>query len=192
MNPREQNIFSALNVLVLVWRANKQMYPNHTEEEQHTLRITKEHIAIAGLTSPVFINTLNEFSTKGYLVAMNVFEDKYHPQIQELLADETYDKVIAAFQKVDTSEFIEKTKIAIADALEQTVPANMHIYREEVLNEDLDIKTILDLGRTIYQGDTPDVVSTIILSPFRSIERLLEKMNSGTLFDNVKDFNRIQ
>ena len=47
--------------------------------------------------------------------------------------------------------------------------------------------SLLELVREAYKGYTPDVVATLILSPFRSIERLLEKMNDGVPFDEVKD-----
>jgi hypothetical protein len=70
MSPREENILKTLNILVLVLRAQKQMRPSLSEEQQHTLKITKEHIAAAGLTIPVFINTLLELNRKGYLTGL--------------------------------------------------------------------------------------------------------------------------
>jgi hypothetical protein len=187
MTPRDQNVLNTLNLLVLLFRAQKQTYPALDEEQQHTLKITHEHIKIACLSIPVLLNTLVELNTKGYLFALSVFEEKYQPEIQKFLDDETYSKILDEVAKHDTSELVEKFKVAGVAMLHETLPANMSIPPEEFLKEELDMKMILDSAREVMRGYTPDVVATIVLSPFRSVERLLEKMNSGTLFDDVKD-----
>ena len=74
-----------------------------------------------------------------------------------------------------------------ADLLEKTAPANIRADREEVMKEDVSMTSLLEEFREAYKGYTPDVVSLIILSPFRSIERLLEQVNAGVSFDDVKD-----
>ena len=163
------------------------MYPKLSEELKHTLKITKENLASADLTIPVFINTLAELTRKGYLTALSVFEDKYHPEILKFLDDAEYAKTLKELEKIDTSAFIEKYKMAIADSLQETAPANVQGIREEILSEEIDIKTLLDTSREALQGYTPEVVSTVVLSPFRDIERLLEKMNDGIAFEAVKD-----
>ena len=67
MNPKEQNIINTLNLLVLLFRVRKQAIPKLTDEQQHTLKVTKEHLATAGIAIPVFINTLKTLDDKGYL-----------------------------------------------------------------------------------------------------------------------------
>jgi hypothetical protein len=187
MTPRDQNILNTLNLLVLVFRAQKQTYPALDEEQQHTLKITYEHIKIAGLTVPVFLNTLTELNAKGYLFALSVFEEKFQPEIQKFLDDETYSKILDEVAKHDTSELVEKFKVAGVAILQENLPANISIPPEEFLNEELDMKMILDSAREVMKGYTPDVLATVILSPFRGVERLLEKMNTGMSFENVKD-----
>lgn len=188
MSPRDQNILATLNILVLVFRAQKQMFPKLTDEQKHTLKITKEHLSIAGITSPVFINTLQELAQSGYLLAGNsVFESKYHDEILKVLDDEHYEKIQTELQKVDTSVLEEKLKVMAADMIEKTAPAYIPVDRAEVMKEEVSMTALLDGFRDAYKGYTPDVVSVIILSPFRSIERLLEQVNAGVAFDDVKD-----
>lgn len=188
MTPRDQNLLSALNILVLVFRAQKNKVPKLDLEQQHTFQITKEHIAQAGLTIPVFINTLQDLAKKGYLIdATSVFEEKYHPKLQEALSDEKYDEIQEAFRKLDIPEFQEKLKTVAADLIEKTAPAYIPVDRAEIMKEDITIPALFDKFRDVYKDHSPEMVSMIMLSPFRSIERLLEKLNAGIAFDDVKD-----
>jgi len=188
MSPRDQNLLAALNILVLVFRTQKHMFPKLTEQQHHTLQITKEHLLQAEISAPAFINTLQELANKGYLLAGNsVFESKYHAEILKVLDDTQYEKMQAELQKVDTSELEEKLKVFAADMLEKTAPAHIPVDREEVMSEDVSMTSLLEEFREAYKGYSPDVVSLIILSPFRSIERLLEQVNAGISFDDVKD-----
>lgn len=188
MSPRDQNLLATLNILVLIFRSQKHMFPRRSEEMQHTLQITKEHLAQARISAPVFINTLQELANKGYLLAGNsVFESKYHDEFLKVLDDTQYEKIQTELEKVDTSQLEEKLKVFAADLLEKTAPAYIPVDREEVMKEDVSMKSLLEEFREAYKGYTPDVVSVIILSPFRSLERLLEQLNAGVLFDNVKD-----
>lgn len=188
MTPRDQNILATLNILVLVFRSQKHMFPKRSEKMQHTLQITQEHLAQAGINIPVFINTLQELANNGYLLAGNsVFESKYHDEFLKVLDDVQYEKIQTELEKVDTSELEQKLKILAADMLEKTAPAYIPVDREEVMKEDVSMKSLLEEFREAYKGYTPDVVSVIILSPFRSVERLLEQVNAGIRFDDVKD-----
>ncbi len=186
MTPREQNILAVLNVLRLLFHARKQV-PHLKDEEQHTLRITYEHINLSALTVPVFLNTLTQLDSKGYLVGFYVFEQKAHPEIQKFLADENYEKVLNELANLDTTDFVEALNLAGTDMIEKTIPANIFIPKEVFLENDMNIKDVLDAARDAIKGNPPEVVATIVLSPFRSIERLLEKMNNGISFEDVKD-----
>jgi len=164
------------------------MFPKLTEQQHHTLQITKEHLLQSEITAPEFINTLQELANKGYLLAGNsVFESKYHDEFLKVLDDTQYEKIQAELEKVDTSELEEKLKVFAADLLQKTAPAYIPVDREEVMKEDVSMKSLLGEFREVYKGYTPDVVSVIILSPFRSVERLLEQINLGVPFDDVKD-----
>lgn len=55
------------------------------------------------------------------------------------------------------------------------------------MNEKVTIKDLFETTREVLKNHTNKDVSTVILMPFRNIERLLEKMNEGTTFDEVKD-----
>ena len=77
MSPRERSILETLHLLVLVFRAQKDLHPSWDELQKHTLQITTEHLELAKLSAPVFLNTLLELNKKGYLFAFSVFEKKY-------------------------------------------------------------------------------------------------------------------
>jgi|GEM_PF-2690322 len=187
MTPREQNILDTLNLLVLVYRSQKSTFPKLSEEQHHTLKITKDHLVSGNLNTAIFINTLHDLNKSGYLYALSVFEDKYHAEVMRLLDDTEFSKISNELEKFDSTDLMEKVKSGLADALIKNAPANIRIDRTEVMKEDLTLSDLLESAREIHKGYTPNMVSTVILSPFRSIERLLEKMNEGTSFDAVKD-----
>jgi len=187
VNPKERNLLDALNLLTLLFRARKQSIPKLNDEQQHTLTVTKEHLALAELSTPIFINTLKTLHERGYLMAVSIFEDKAHLVIQESFSDEKYSEILKEIEKVDTKEVQEKLKLGIADVLEKMKPANQQFDRDGFMNEKVTIKDLLETTREVLKNHTNEDVSTVILMPFRSIERLLEKMNEGITFDEVRD-----
>jgi len=187
VTPKEQNILNALNLLVLLYCAKKQQFPKLSEEQQHTLMITKEHLIKANLTLPVFANTLKIIDEKGYLYGVTIIEDKYHSEIQKFLDDDHYKKIIDEVDKVDLSEPMEKFKMQIGDYFEKKLPANYFFEKEKLKEEKLTFKDLLNNAKETLSGYNEQVISIIILMPFRDVERLLEKMNEGVNFDDIKD-----
>lgn len=186
MSPGEKNIFDTVNLLVLIFRTQK-FTPNLSPEERHTLRITREHLNIAGLTIPVFHNTLQELNAKGYIFALTVFEEKYQPEILKFLDNAEYEKISNELKVTDTTELDNVLKQVSLKILKEHLPPNIPVSEEELSAEDVNAASLLDYARDGLKGYTPDVISIVVLSPFRSIEQLLSKLNSGTPFVEIKD-----
>ncbi len=172
---------------MLLFRVRKQIIPKLTDEQQHTLKVTKEHLSTAGISIPVFINTLRTLDEKGYLVAVSIFEEKFHSEVQKFFSEEKYPEILKQIETVDTKELSEKLKVGIVEALEKKTPANHELDRVGLMNEEITLTSLLNDAHAVLADHTPEDISTIILMPFRSIERLLEKMNNGMKFDEIQD-----
>lgn len=187
MNPKEQNIINTLNLLVLLFRVRKQAIPKLTDEQQHTLKVTKEHLLTAEISIPIFINTLKTLDEKGYLIAVSIFEEKFHSEVKKFFSEEKYQEILKQIETIDTESLSEKLKVGIVDALEKKAPANHELDRAGLMNEEITLKILLGDARSVLADHTSEDISLIILMPFRSIERLLEKMNDGIKFDEIQD-----
>jgi len=187
MTPSEQSILKTLNLLTLIYRAQKQNFPKLTDEQQHTLQITKEHLATAEISIPVFINVLQTLGKKGYLDAVSVFENKYHEEIPKFFEEKSYAKSLEVIEGSGKNILTKDQKEAIADSIEKTMPPGHSFDRESFLNEEVKMTDMIEESRPYMENHTKDNISTIVLMPYRSIDRLLEKMNSGVKLDDVKD-----
>jgi hypothetical protein len=105
MKQNEENIFEVLNTLSLLRNSRKNHSPKLPEEEQNILIVTKEHIAMTGLTVSTFINTLNQIAKKGYLYAICIYEKKYHEQFKKLSEPEVYEKSWTSSQRANKTRF---------------------------------------------------------------------------------------
>jgi hypothetical protein len=186
MSPGEKNILDTVNLLVLIFRTQKSI-SDLSPEKRHTLRITNEHLNIAGLTIPVFHNTLQELNAKGYIFALTVFEQKYQPEILKFLDEAEYKRISDKLRATDTTELDNVLKQASLQILKEHLPANIHVSEEDLSAEDVSTASLLDYAREGLKGYSPDIISIVVLSPFRSIEQLLFKLNSGTPFTEIKD-----
>lgn len=187
MTPKEENLIATLNLLLLLYRAQKLSLLAVTEEQKHTLKVTKEHIALAGLTVPVFVNTIEILGKKGYLMAVSIFEEKLHAGMQEFYGTDQYQELIEVLKEKGNNSINTKARESIADAFEKIMPANVEFDREGFMKEEITLGDMLIGAKPLFDNHSSNDVSTIILMPFRSIERLLEKMNDGMKFDEVQD-----
>lgn len=186
MSPQDQNILEVLNLLTLLFRSQKQNNPRLSPEQQHTLKVTKEHLVSNGITIAVFINTLNILSNKGYLLSVAIFEEKFHSEIQDFYGDK-YPVVIEQLNKLDLTDVMQTAKEKMADAFEKMKPADYVFDRDEFIKSDLTFADLLQEVKPLYENHTSNDVAIVILMPFRSIDRLLNKMNQGIKFDEIQD-----
>lgn len=74
MTARDQNLLATLNILALVFRSRKHMFPDLTDQQQYTLQITKEHLAQAEITVPIL---LSEALSNSTLLDRNIVDIRY-------------------------------------------------------------------------------------------------------------------
>jgi len=187
MSPKEQNILDTLNLLVLLFHSRKTTLPRLSEEESHTLFVTKEHLEGAKISIPVFINTLEILATKGYLAYVPMHEQKMHDEINEFKNSPLYPETIDKIRQSTTEEQNTNLKTGIATIFENTIPKHMSYDKEGLMADPFTIADLFEQGLKLVSNQSERTISIIILMPFRSVERLLEKMNGGMKFDEVQD-----
>lgn len=187
MTPKNRNILDVLNLLTLLFRVRKQAFPKLSDEEKHTLTVTKEHLQGANLSIPVFINTLNILANKGYLTAVSIFEKEYHQKMRDAFVDDNYNLVLEELSKHGLDKLSNEQKIALGQSLEKIAPPQYKLDTDALLKTDISYKDFLDDAKIAFENHTDEDVSKIILFPFRDIDFLLEKMNDGMTFDEVQD-----
>jgi hypothetical protein len=119
---RDQDILLTLNLLVLRYQT-QQIYKNHwSAEKLNTLHITKEHVADAGLTIPVFLNTLEDIARKGYISNTPIPDQKARERIADVQAGKYNTLIEQELLKVDTPETQKKLKAGIATLMQKITP----------------------------------------------------------------------
>lgn len=187
MNHGDKNILDTLNLLALLLRARIQNNSALTEEQQHTLSVTQEHLTKAQISVPLFLNTLQTLGDKGYLIAVSTFEDDFRKQIGEALTEENFDKLLTEVERTDTGAVVQKIQEVARAYIDKIAPSNFKPDWSAEPLEEMTFASMLSDGREAMVNSSPDTVSTVIILPFRSIERLLEKINSGMSFNEVQD-----
>lgn len=187
MDQKDINLLDTLNLLTLLFRANQQKVPKLSEEEQHTLTVTKEHLDGAKIPIPVFLNTLKTLSDKGYLTALGVFENEYHQEIRNVFEEKQYSQIISKISDNGLNELSEAQKTALADGIEKMLPPGTNFDRKGFIQEGVTLKDILDDSRKVLKDHKDEDVAVVILFPFRDINTLLEKMNLGQSLSQIQD-----
>lgn len=187
MTPKNRNILDVLNLLTLLFRVRKQAVPKLSDEEQHTLTVTKEHLQGANLSIPIFINTLNTLADKGYLTAVSIFEKEYHQKMRDAFVDDNFNLALGELSRHGLDKLSSEQKIALGQSLEKLAPPQYKLDTEALIKSDISYKDFLDDAKVAFEKHSDEDISKIILFPFRDIDLLLEKMNNGSSFDEVQD-----
>lgn len=192
MSPKNQNVYRTLNLLVLLFRAKNQNNPKLSLEEKHTIKVTAEHLDKENLTPAIFHNTLTLLDKKGYLLGVTIIEDRAYAEFDKFFDDKTYNEALKEIRKIDTPELMAKFKDSVATYYENRVPANFHFDREGLESDDFSLEQFItetreEMKKPSLFGSEEKPVAIVLLMPFRSIERLLDEMDNGKNFDEVKD-----
>lgn len=187
MTPKDQNILSVVNLLVLLFCARKQHLPKLPEEDQHLLTVTKEHLQGANLSIPVFVNTLKTLHERGYLIAVSIFEDEYHEKIRDVFKDGNYNLLLEQLSVHKNNELTIEQKRIIAESFQNMAQPNSRVSNDAFLDEKITFTDLLSDTKRILDDHKDNDVSHVVLMPFRDIEKLLGKMNNGKSFDVIQD-----
>jgi hypothetical protein len=186
MSPRDKDILETLNTLVLLRRSRK-MLPGLTELERNVLLVTLEHLDLADISVPTFINTLKELDEKGYLTAISLYEQAFREKLKQDLSEPNYTYALKELEASGVTELTTQDKILIADNYSKKLPVGFEMDRDGFIDTELPFAGLLNQVRNILTNMPSDLLSVIVLMPFRDIEKLLRQMNGGKTFDEVQD-----
>lgn len=187
MTPADTNMLATLNLLTHLFRCRKTVLPKLSEQESHTIFVTMEHIEQSKISIPVFINSLEILAKKGYLSYVPMNEQKFHDQLNEFKDSPLYLETLAQIRLNSTKEQGERLRNGIASIFENTIPKNMTYDKEGLMDEQFTIADLFEQGLNVVTSQSEQPISVVVLMPFRSIDRLLNKMNKGMKFDDVQD-----
>ncbi len=189
MTQNDKNILDALNLLSLLFRANKQKFPKLTDEEQYTLTVTKEHLENDSISVSVFINTLHVLAEHGYLIAVSIFESEYHEKIRDAFSDEVFTSAVQKLSEDSRNSLTEEQKLVFANALQELLPHNLRseFDIEGFTQEEITLTDLLSDTRKVFNNHKDGTVAKIILLPFRDIDKVRKQMNAGKTFDEILD-----
>lgn len=189
MTQNDKNLLDALNVLSVLFRANKQKLPKLTDEEQHTITVTKEHLSNDRISISVFINTLQTLAERGYLFATCIFESEYHDKIREVFSDEVFVPAMQKISEDSKNSLNDEQKLKLANAMKELLPPNLkaEFDVEEFANEEITVTDLFTDTRSAFKGHKDDTVAKVILFPFRDIDKVRTQMNDGKTFDEIID-----
>lgn len=184
----EQNILSVLNLLTMLYGSRKTQYPKLSEDEQSILVVTKEHVALTGLTVPTFINTLNSIGRKGYLFGISIYEKKYHKLFKDLQKPNVYGEIMKQLEGSKKNVISRDDKRKFFEPLVKALVPQKHVRdTEEIIEENITISELFADSLKIFEGHTEENVSYVLLSPYRDLNRLLTKLNDGETLKSIQD-----
>lgn len=187
MTPLDQNVLSTLNVLTLLFRTRKTSLLLLTDGQRHTLFVTKEYLKDSKISIPTFINTLETLAISGYLSYAPMHEQKFHDEYQSFVNSPLCSETIEKIKLSQTEEENTKLKDGISKIYENIIPRNYTYDREGLMAEPLSIADLLLHGLDVIKDKPEQTIAVVVLMPFRSIDRLLKKMNDSISFNDVKD-----
>jgi len=176
-----------VNLLVFLYHAKKENCFNLPEQEKNLLLIKQEHLNKAGITLPIFHNTLKLLDKKGYLMGLTVVDDDFHTKAKDFASGDGYNEILAKIPDINAEIFSPEGKNMFAERISDILPPQYHFDMEAFSNEKITVKDLLDQTKDFFKIYSDDVVSYVMLFPFRSIEKLLQQMNIGRSFDDIQD-----
>lgn len=186
MTPKHKNIYEVVNLLVLIYSSQKND-PKLSEEQKLLLAIKEHHLEQAKISLPVFHNTLRYLYKRGYIQAIPILDNSEHDEIEKFISDKGYSEVLSHIPQNDPEFLTEQGKEKIAEDFQKVIPPNYRLDKSALNQDDTTQKEFLNFTRNVLKYHSRDVVEYVAVWPFRSVERLLEKLDEGQDFDEIQD-----
>ena len=184
---RDEIIRKTASLLSLHFQ-QKRMFTLPKTEERYTLHIKKEHISDAGLTIPDFLLSADILAEKGYLVCSRLVDENNRNIMKQFIDDPSqFPEINAVMEKLNQPDTLQKLHDDVMVAFKNVKPKNMEMDLRDDEKPDYTMEDVLNDGIKGIGTDLIDLVAVVILMPFRDIERVYNKMQSGLTFDQVKD-----
>ena len=187
MAPLEDNLTNALNLLTFLSRQNKLALPKLSDEGLHTFLITEENVSRLSIDVYTFLNTLETLAEKGYLAYTPLIDKNWRTKLKEFDEGTQKAEALAVLQSPENELINQNFKAGVATIFENAIPKDYKFDREELLASDITFSGVIEMGVEKLKNLDDDVLALVILMPFRSIERLLRKLNEGLKFSEIQD-----
>ncbi len=187
MSPRDEKILKTASLLSLQFQ-QKHLFTKPKTVERYTLHIKKEHIFDTGLTIPDFLLSADVLAEKGYLVCARLVDENYRTILKRFIDDPSqFPEITTVKEKLNQPDKLQKLHDAVMSSFKNVKPKSLDMDFRENEKPDYTIGDLLNDGIKGIGTDLNDLVCVVIIMPFRDIERVYNKMQSGLTFDQVKD-----
>lgn len=187
MNQGDEIIFKTLHLLLMLYHSKQQFSIGLPEDQKATLEISRQIILDAGLTIPQFCNALQKLSTKSYTWHFIVYDEDKRKKLDNFLASDKRKKFIEKLREKDTKEISDKLKSAVKADINAQLRHGQKITDEEIEMDEIKLSDEYENSFKIFEKLEPHEIGIVVVMPFRSIERLLKKIEDGATFDQVQD-----
>lgn len=187
MSPKDQNILKTVSLLLLHFQQN-QLLTKPKTEERYTLHIIKEHVVDAGLTIPDFLLSADVLAEKGYLFCARLVDENNRNILKQFIDNPAhFPELNLIKEKLNQPDKLQSLHTGIIDAFKKFKPKSLDFDFQKNERPDYTIDDLIGDGMKGVGKDMTNLVAVIILMPFRDIERVYNKIQSGLTFDEVKD-----
>lgn len=185
----DQKILNTLELLVTLSNSRRRFSHDLSDEEKETLTVSKQLITDSGLTIFQFVRALKKLGDKGYIQYFVIYDEHIRSQIDEQLKKEGLEAELKKLEVHDTKELSDRMKTETIDSINKIAPAGKKLNPEDSKDEFIKISDASRGGIELYKKLRPDEIAMIFILPFRSLERLYEKMDADIRFEQVQDTN---
>lgn len=187
MSPSDQSMLKTLDLLVTISHSRAKFPPGLSDEEKDTIIINRQLISDTGLTIFQFISAIRKLGNRGYTSHQIFYDERLRTQLDEELKKLELESELKKLEVLDTEENSEKMKSATVKGLNRVAPPGKKLDPEELKDEFIKISDLSRKGIEAYKKLKPEELGYVWLMPFRSLERLHNKMNGGMSFEHVQD-----
>jgi len=189
MTPKDQKMLKVLELLTTLHKSKQHFSHGRTEEEKHILSISKQFISDSGLTTFEFIRAVEKLSLKGYIQHFIIFDDYARTQMDKELKSKELQVELKKLESFDTKEISEKIISGSIADMNKIMPSGQELTEEDFKDEQIKVSELSKDGLSLYKRLRPDEIGYIFILPFRSLDRLLDKIETGMGFEDVEDVN---
>lgn len=180
MAPLEDNLIKTLHLLTYLSRKNRLVLPKLLDEEIYSLPITEENVGRLSIDIYTLINTLETLAEKSYLAYTPLIDKNWRTKLKEFDEGTQKSEVIAVLQSPENKSVDQNFKQGIATIFEKAIPKDHEFDREGLMASDITFSSVMEMGLEKLKNLDDDILVLVILMPFRSIDRLLRKLNDST------------
>lgn len=182
MNIRDANILKTLNLLSLLKLERSAIFEDG-DPKRDIFMVTEKHLSDSNLSKAEFIRVLILLAKRGYVASAPVFGDTFDSDIKLLYKNKEIQKEIEALDP--NKELPQKADDALHKLVRAMTPANIEYEREDI--ESPSQKYVLEESFELLQDFKKGTFAFVLPIPFKDIDWLLSKMESGQSFDDIID-----